>query len=258
MSIKVQRLNMDNSWWVEIDGLSFLVDPWLEGSEVDYFSWFNTQWHRTKPIEYDLVPDYDFVVITQKYPDHFHKKTLAHLNPANVLVPKSILKAVKKLLPDSTVMCFEESMSNLFETGLNMHHIPTSRKIDPIYDSFVFENGKESVFISTHGHGLTEEQKRRVLVLPRISILFTPFNHYQLPAFLGGTVSPGLEGVEHLVDVLNPKRIVATHDEDKHAKGLVSKFAKVVKSPDTKTLQELKYLKDRYVEISSYELQSIT
>ena len=50
--MKIQRLNMDNTWLLEMEGLRILVDPWLEGEEIDYFSWFNTQWHRTKPISY--------------------------------------------------------------------------------------------------------------------------------------------------------------------------------------------------------------
>jgi L-ascorbate metabolism protein UlaG (beta-lactamase superfamily) len=43
--LSIQRLNMDNTWWVNWGGTSLLLDPWLIGSEVDGFSWFNEQWH---------------------------------------------------------------------------------------------------------------------------------------------------------------------------------------------------------------------
>lgn len=29
--MQLQRLNMDNSWFISINGLRLLVDPWLEG-----------------------------------------------------------------------------------------------------------------------------------------------------------------------------------------------------------------------------------
>ena len=43
--MQIQRLNMDNSWYLGFEGLRLLVDPWLEGTEIDFFPWFNTQWH---------------------------------------------------------------------------------------------------------------------------------------------------------------------------------------------------------------------
>jgi hypothetical protein len=70
---------------------------------------------------------------------------------------------------------------------------------------------------------------------------------------LGGIVSPGLEGVNHLVEVLNPKRVLATHDEDKYAKGLVSRFARIARSPKKEDLISLEWLKDRYLELTTYE-----
>ena len=56
---------MDNSWCLGLGGKRFLIDPWLEGVEVDYFSWFNTQWHRTPPLSYSELPAFDAVLITQ-------------------------------------------------------------------------------------------------------------------------------------------------------------------------------------------------
>jgi len=77
--MKIQRLNMDNSWHINFAGKSFLIDPWLKGVEIDFFSWFNTQWHRTPPIAIADIPDYDLVIITQKYPDHYQSSEITLL-----------------------------------------------------------------------------------------------------------------------------------------------------------------------------------
>ena len=53
---------------LELAGIRLVIDPWLEGTEVDYFAWFNTQWLRTPPVPYCDVPAFDAVLITQKYP----------------------------------------------------------------------------------------------------------------------------------------------------------------------------------------------
>ncbi len=66
-------------------------------------------------------------------------------------------------------------------------------------------------------------------------------------------VSPGIDGVKHLCDVLDPKKVIATHDEDKHAKGLVSKFAKIIRPLSIEALQKIPWLSDRYLELNHYE-----
>jgi L-ascorbate metabolism protein UlaG (beta-lactamase superfamily) len=253
----LQRLNMDNTWVVKIGETSILIDPWLHGDEVDYFRWFNTQSHKTKPIDYASVPDFDIVLITQKYPDHFHKETLLRLSPKKLIVPGSIYKAVKKLLPEAEVVKFDLTLKSVFNTPINLHHFPTNRKIDPIYDSLVLEDGHQSVFVSTHGHAISASAADRLNRLPKVSLLITPFNRYKLPVFLGGVVSPGIEGVSHLMKKIKPKYVVATHDEDKEAKGLVSKFAKVIISPDKDELSNMDFLKNRYLAVEDYKMREL-
>lgn len=253
----VQRLNMDNTWVVKIGETSVLIDPWLHGEEVDYFKWFNAQRHKTRPLSYDSVPDYDIVLITQKYPDHFHKETLLKLKPKKLIVPGSIYKAVCKLLPKSEVLKFDLSLKNVFETQLNLHHFPTNRKIDPIYDSIALEDGEQTVFVSTHGHSLSDSAANRLVKFPKVTLLISPFNHYRLPVFLGGVVSPGIEGLSQLMEKVKPNYVVATHDEDKEAKGLVSKFAKVVSSPEEAELKKIDFLKNSYLAINDYEIHEL-
>ena len=62
-----------------------------------------------------------------------------------------------------------------------------------------------------------------------------------------------MDGVRHLCEVLHPQKVIATHDEDKHAKGLVSKFAKVIRPSSTEALQKVPWLGDRYLELNHYQ-----
>ena len=145
----------------------------------------------------------------------------------------------------------------LLETQLNLHHFPTNRKIDPIYDSIALEDGEQTVFVSTHGHSLSDSAANRLVKFPKVTLLISPFNHYKLPVFLGGVVSPGIEGLSQLMEKVKPNYVVATHDEDKEAKGLVSKFAKVVSSPEEAELKKIDFLKNSYLAINDYEIHEL-
>lgn len=251
--IQVQRLNMDNSLFIEISGWKVLIDPWLEGTEIDFFGWFNTQWHRTAPLPYDQIPAFDTVLITQKYPDHFHIETLKKLKPRHIIAPKSLAKKIKNILPDASLNALDSITDQVVVNNVKVTFLPTQRKMDPIYDAFLLDDGKESVFLATHGFQTSEKAMKQIKKASACQLLINPFNFYKLPFFLGGVVSPGMDGVNHLCDVLQPKKVIATHDEDKHAKGLVSKFAKIIRPSSAEALQKIPWLSDRYQELNHYE-----
>lgn len=225
----IQRLNMDNTWYIEIDGLRILTDAWLEGEEIDYFAWFNKQWHRTKPVSYAEVPAYDVVLITQKYPDHFHPLTLKKLQPAKLIVPYTIAAKVRKLLPDAEVIALGKDQMKYTMQGVTFNWLPTRRPIDPIYDAVYITGKTEAVFLASHGFKMDEKHLQQINKALPLKLLISPYNLYQLPALLGGTVSPGVDGLKHLNTTLQPQHLVATHDEDKHAEGIITRFAKVVR-----------------------------
>lgn len=250
--IQLQRLNMDNSWWLNINGARVLIDPWLVGAEIDFFSWFNKQWHKTKPVALEEVPEYDFVLITQKYPDHFHKETLSLLQPEKLVVTKSVQKATQKLLPNSDVRNFQEGVRHAFGTELNIHFLSTSRKLDPIYDALILECGGNAVFVATHGFAISKKQQAVVDQFAPFDLLITPFDLYELPAALGGKVSPGVDSVKALASKTAARKIVATHDEDKHAEGLVSKLAKITKAPPAEILSSKDFFGSNYLEMADY------
>lgn len=255
--MKIQRLNMDNSWRIEFAGKSLLIDPWLKGTEVDYFSWFNTQWHKTPPVKPSEVTNFDLVIITQKYPDHYHKATLLDLKPNRLIVPQSIEKSVSKLLPTAQVETFKFEPIHLFNDTIRLHFLPTKRKIDPIYDGLLLEDGAESLLITTHGYSDNSDWKTYIEKMPPIKLAITPFNLYKLPFFLGGTVAPGLEAVKRLIQHHHPEKVAATHDEDKHAKGLVRKFARITHSPAEDELLKNELFKNRLLTISDYKTYAI-
>ena len=136
---------------------------------------------------------------------------------------------------------------------VNIHFLPTKRKIDPIYDALIIENGEESIFIATHGFTDIKYYLPLMENLAAVSLLISPFDHYQLPFFLGGTVAPGIQGLKTLVQATKAKNVVATHDEDKHAKGLVQWFAKVKKAPSFAELNKDPILKNRILLIQDYQ-----
>jgi hypothetical protein len=222
--MRIQRLNMDNSWYFAINGLGLLVDPWLEGEEVDFFRWFNTQWHRTPPLRVEDVPAHDLVLVTQKYPDHFHRQTLLRLNPRRVVGPASIERELRRLLPSAEIISLGKDRPRVEFGGVSIQWYPSTRPFGPVYEAFAISDQQETVFIAPHGYIPGKGWKAPETP---VKVLVSTFNDFRLPFFLGGTIAPGVEGLSRLVEKLAPARIVATHDEDKHAIGLVMKLAKV-------------------------------
>lgn len=247
--LQVQRLNLDNTWWIHFHGCKILLDPWLKGYEIDFFSWFNKQKHRTAPVSVEEVPEHDVILISQKYPDHFHVETLKELDTKVIIAPKSVCKKLRKLFPQKEIHVLEE-LSFLPGTSIEVLFWDAQRKIDPIYDGIFLRKDGEHICLATHGF---VHQELPAQDLGHCKWLLTPFNHYQLPFFLGGTVSPGLKGLEQCVLALNPQKISATHDEDKEAHGIVHQFAKIKWAPPFKVLNQFPFLENKLLLINDYQ-----
>lgn len=239
MPLQIQRLNLDNSWWMNWGSPSFIIDPWLIGSEIDGGSWFNEQWHATPPVAFDKIPDYSSIIITQSYPDHCHLETLALLPAEKTIysVPKALGKMRKKLKGREII-----EMPNLEKEGwmkigdIEIGYFHPGRWIDPIYYGVLIKKGDEIVFHAPHGFAPSKAQVERIKEL-NIHLLITTFTHFKLPVFLGGDVNPGSKAAKKLSKTLGAKYVINTHDEEKHAKGLVSKIAKVT-YPDYSSLEK--------------------
>ena len=250
--MRLQRLNLDNTWHIEIGGQHLLIDPWLHGPEIDYFSWFNTQWHRTAPIPYPHVPPFDAVLITQKYPDHFHIETLQRLSPKHIFAPVSLERKIRSLFPTVEYTGFPRTNPVVHWNGITVTWLHTRRRIDPIYDSVVIDDGVESVIVSPHGLDVDEQHQRLLQNVPDQPVLLSPLSRFQLPALLGGLVSPGLSGLQALVNAVSPSRIYRTHDEQKHGRGLIPTLAKI-DVVDEQHAYQIDWLKARYHTLDHYE-----
>ena len=94
--LTLRRLNMDSSWALSWAGTTILIDPWLLGSEVDGFSWFNEQWHVTAPVPVDTIGEYQAILISQAYSDHCHQQTLMELQTVPFIATPSASKRLER------------------------------------------------------------------------------------------------------------------------------------------------------------------
>lgn len=116
----LHHINADSSWLLQLPHASqstrkwynILIDPWLAGSQTDYYSWFSEQWHGTPsscgdiraveelarrfekmtahPGDGDDTAVYhrglnspiDLAVISHEFTDHCHFETLTQLLPS--------------------------------------------------------------------------------------------------------------------------------------------------------------------------------
>lgn len=257
--LKVQRLNFDSSWWIQWENTSFIIDPWLIGSEIDGFAWLNEQWHSTPPIDISQLPDYQFVMISQSYEDHCHLETLRQLSPEKPIVAspkafKKIKKAFKNRDNIFAIPNFSNSQRLDFE-GVNFYYFHPGKLLDPIYYAILMVNSqKEGVFYTPHGFVLNAEQKEFITQF-KVQLLITTFSEFEIPPIMGGKVNPGVENAEVLLDLLKPQYILNTHDEKKIMKGLVSRLAKV-QYPDFQAIT--KRFSPQFITSEHYEVIEIS
>lgn len=249
--IKIRRLNLDTSWLLEFNDTSFLIDPWLVGSEVDGFSWFNEQWHIMEPVSPEMLPDYDYVLISQSYEDHCHLPTLIQLglNKKFIASGKAFNKIKSNFNLEPDVLKEFPEQGQTFG-NVNVLCVHPGRKIDPVYYAVIFEVDGDAIFYASHGFHLTEELGNELSKRYNFKLLITTFTHFKLPGFMGGSVNPGEENAMDLIKKLRPDYVVNTHDEKKKARGLISKIAKV-KYPDFKEIHFPEYTE--FVGIYDYD-----
>lgn len=247
--ITVQRLNLDSSWYFKYEGLCFLLDPWLLGSEIDGFRWFSEQWHIQEPLALSDIPDYQFIVISQPYEDHCHIPTLRSL-PTHVpilAVPKAA-KRLRRIFKDRTIVEIPVFSGFLEYNGIKIMALRPRKVLDPVFGALLIcGTQKEAIFYAPHGYSPRQEELD-LLEQFDVQLLMTTFTEFRLPAIMGGLVNPGVEGAATLCKKLKPRHVINTHDEPKKMAGLVAKLAKT-KYPDLGLLasnNELKfvYLKD--------------
>ena len=180
--LTLRRLNMDSSWAISWAGTSILLDPWLIGSGVDGYSWFNEQWHVTPPVEIVSLGSYQSILISQSYPDHCHKQTLEALQVVPLMATPSAVKRIKREMQDREVRILPElSSGNWLQQGsLQLAYLDPGRMIDPIFNGIVIRHEKQVIVYFPHGFTLNAKQLE-VLQAYEILVLMTSFAFFKLP-----------------------------------------------------------------------------
>jgi hypothetical protein len=224
----IRRLNMDSSWQLTWKETSILIDPWLLGTEIDGFSWFNEQWHVTPPLSIDALEDYQGILISQPFSDHCHEETLAKLEAVPFITSPKAKKRLMKGFPKRKMLELPTIQKNewLNFGSLKIAYLKSSKVLSASFDGIVIRCKKEIVVYCPHGFELNEMQLKE-LKNYKVKALITGFSFFKLPIFLGGVVNPGKENALKLIEELQPEKIFHTHDEEKETKGLVKKIAQV-------------------------------
>ena len=218
---------MDTSWLMEWSGTRLVIDPWLVGSEIDGFKWFNEQWHATEPVSIEDIGHFDAIIISQSYADHCHLNTLKELSSKPIYASPKAANVINGWeLPNPVIKIDDEiSVGNV-----QVKCLRPDRRLDPIYYALIFSRDQDAVIYASHGFEPTTEQLEFMKSL-NVKLLITTLTEFKLPSFMGGKVNPGMDNARKLVEYLQPEKIINTHDEEKIAKGLVKRLAKV-KYPD--------------------------
>lgn len=218
----LQRINLDSTWIISLNGVKILVDPWLIGTETDGFKWLNRQWHVQSVIDIKEIPDFDVILITQPYDDHCHINTLKEIYKNKpVYADKRAYGKVRKYLPDADLhKVNEKTKKKINFRGIEFFISPT----DKLYNGCFIKSANKSLLYLPHG---IEFKEKYITYFPKpVDVVLTSASTYTLPFFLGGNVAKGISNVKEIRQHFQPKKIFTTHDEPKEGVGIVSKVAK--------------------------------
>ena len=209
----IKRLNEDSSWWWEIDGKSFVVDPWFSPSQIDLAPWFSEQFHVTDQPEVSELEQPDFIFVSHPFTDHCNKETLLQFSAdIPVIAMPSVQRKIRKWNHFTTFLTPDEA-------PVSISYLEPKSLLDLVHGAFVFrEKSGKSLIYSPHGSQFSN--------LPKADVLITTTIRYYLPFWLGGTVNLGWDVAIKNADLSEATAVLSTHDEPKRGKGLVAKLAR--------------------------------
>jgi hypothetical protein len=272
MSLTLRHLNADTSWLIIFDEFKILLDPWLFGSQTDFFRYFSTQEHSVPPsiqnINRDLDMQINAIIISHEFSDHCHEQTLRSFSATiPVFATSNASKRIRRWnyfqhvfdipLLDDRPENFTLSMLSRQQPQLNM---PNTINV-----GYIPEKGFMAL-PSLHGATcvsflVNNQQWRSLLYIPHgckqnsicdwleqqsnvtVSILLQGFDRVYNPIWLGGLLNYGCNEAAKLAVAVKARYWIPTHDEDKIASGLVSKFLK----RDYSTITNAQIQLDKYL-----------
>jgi len=272
MSLTLRHLNADTSWLIIFDEFKILLDPWLFGSQTDFFRYFSTQEHSVPPSIQNIGRDLDMqinaIIISHEFSDHCHEQTLRSFSATiPVFATSNASKRIRRwnyfqhvfdipLLDDRpenftlAMLSRQQPQLNMPNT-INVGYIPEKgfMALPSLHGatciSFLVNNQQwHSLLYIPHGckqNSICDwlEQQSNVTV----SILLQGFNRVYNPIWLGGLLNYGCNEAAKLAVAVKARYWIPTHDEDKIASGLVSKFLK----RDYSTIANAQIQLDKYL-----------
>lgn len=254
MNLLIKHLNEDTTWFIQWNEIGILIDPWLVGEQTDYFRSFSCQEHRIKSSidNFDEMKDeIDLIIISHHYTDHCHEQTLR-------LLPSSIpIFATKYAFQRIRHWNYFDHLFEIPELNNSVDHLTineitkkklNSSKFDEISIGYLSEKG---FFSHPSLHGATilsflmnNNKWKSIFYIPHgcqidsilewfnqqtnidVEIVFQGFDRVYNPRWIGGILNYGYQQGAQLVQSINAKHWISTHDEDKIARGFVSLFLK--------------------------------
>lgn len=234
------RLNADSSWLLKFGESTLLIDPWLEGVQVDGYTWFSAQEHVMPCISVGMLPPLTAILVSHPFTDHCHVQTLAKL-PAStpIMATPMAISKIEKMHHFTWPALIQNGFvkkSHVAVLPFEVSFWPAARKLDLTHNAIVIrciDTRSGSTVLGPSilyaPHGILPEQAREIRSALGYApdIVITTFTEYRLPFYLGGTVNLGVAKAAEVIRILSPKAVIRTHDERKRAKGLVSVLAKV-------------------------------
>ncbi len=195
-----------NSWLIELDGQTILLDPWLVGSLV--FGKANWLFEGKKRCSYALPDRLDAILLSQGLEDHAHPPTLETLDRAIPVIASPHAAKVARALGYDRVTALPHGESTSLGDRVMVQAVPGA----PVGPTLV-ENGYllrglhsgVSLYYEPHGyHAPTLD------ALAPVDVAIVPVLNLKLP--LLGAIIKGMTGTLDLAKRLQLQVIVPTAD----------------------------------------------
>ena len=148
--MNVERVNGDTSFFIKLINttktITYLLDPWLLGSEIDCSTCFNEQYLIEPSISIDKIGKVDAIIISHEFSDHCHEKTLLLLDEnIPILSTKSAINRLKRnsilknrtLIEIPTTNCKKNKINFLDYNDIKISLICASGIFDYVHNALI-------------------------------------------------------------------------------------------------------------------------
>jgi L-ascorbate metabolism protein UlaG (beta-lactamase superfamily) len=237
--LELKRLNDDSSWLVRMGDIHFLLDPWLFGDDVNVATWFSRQWLSSPTMALDALPPIDFILLSHPFSDHCSEQTLVHFpNTTPLYAVPAAAKRVARMQHFARIQTLQDWRKTQITQRIGAIEVTfyaAQKTLDLTHNVLLIRDTRsgKSIFYAPHGCAIPGDTSvQNAWADSKPNVLLTTFRYYGLPAWLGGTVNLGSDAALPLARLLNPQRVIRTHDALKHEAGIVMHVAKQFIHPD--------------------------